>query len=110
MAFNETYRKQVALLIRTLPLIAEEKVFAMKGGTAINLFMRNMPRLSVDIDLTYLPVQPRAESLAAITAAMKRIEGRVEKTIRGAQVTGGTLEGATTNCLSEPKACRSKSK
>jgi hypothetical protein len=54
-----------------------------------------MPRLSIDIDLTYLPVQPRAESLAAITAAMKRIKGRLEKTILGVQVTGGTVEGAT---------------
>jgi hypothetical protein len=42
------------LLIRLLPVIAEEKCFALKGGTAINLFVRNMPRLSVDIDLTYL--------------------------------------------------------
>src|SRR5258708_27695150 len=48
--------------MRTLPLIAEEDGFALKGGTAINLFVRNMPRLSVDIDLTYLPVLPCAES------------------------------------------------
>ena len=95
MAFSETYRRQVALLIRTLPLVAEEKSFALKGGTAINLFVRDMPRLSVDIDLTYLPVQPRAESLAAITAAMKRIKDRVAKTIRGAKVTEGLHEGAT---------------
>src|SRR5690348_15932031 len=95
MAFSENYRRQVALLIRTLPLVAEEKAFALKGGTAINLFVRNMPRLSVDIDLTYLPVQPRAESLAAITAAMKRVKDRMVKTIPGAQVTEGTHEGAT---------------
>ena len=69
MAFAEIYRRQAALLIRTLPLVAEETCFALKGGTAINLFIRNMPRLSVDIDLTYLPVQPRAESLTAIDAA-----------------------------------------
>jgi hypothetical protein len=58
MAFHETYRKQVALLVRTLPLIGEEACFALKGGTAINLFVRDMPRLSVDIDLTYVPVAP----------------------------------------------------
>jgi predicted nucleotidyltransferase component of viral defense system len=56
LAFSEIYRKQVKLLIRILPFIAEEDCFALKGGTAINLFVRNMPRLSVDIDLTYLPV------------------------------------------------------
>ena len=99
MAFAEIYRRQVALLIRTLPLVAEEKAFALKGGTAINLFIRNMPRLSVDIDLTYLPVQPRAESLAAIDAAMKRIAGRVKGTIQGARITEGKLEGALTRLL-----------
>ena len=66
MAFSNSYRKQVALLIRVIPFVAEEKDFALKGGTAINLFVRDMPRLSVDIDLTYLPIQPRPQSLAAI--------------------------------------------
>jgi hypothetical protein len=66
MPFSEVYRRQVALLMRTLPLIANEECFALKGGTAINLFVRNMPRLSVDIDLTYVPVHPRDASLAAI--------------------------------------------
>ena len=70
MAFREIYRRQVALLIRILPLISPEDCFALKGGTAINLFIRDMPRLSVDIDLTYLPVLPRDESLSAIDAAM----------------------------------------
>lgn len=49
---NEAYRDQVRLLLDVLPLVAEEKVFALKGGTAINLFERDLPRLSVDIDLT----------------------------------------------------------
>jgi hypothetical protein len=35
MPFADIYRRQVALLIRLLPLIAEEKCFALKGGTAI---------------------------------------------------------------------------
>ncbi len=69
MAFLDTYRRQVALLIRVLPFVAEERVFALKGGTAINLFVRDIPRLSVDIDLTYLPVEDRATSLAAINAS-----------------------------------------
>ena len=49
---NETYRAQVRLLLEVLPLIAEEDAFALKGGTAINPFERDLPRLSVDIDLT----------------------------------------------------------
>lgn len=73
MPFSDQYRKQVSLLVRVLPFVAEEDCFALKGGTAINLFVRDLPRLSVDIDLTYLPVQSREDSLAAIDAAMKRI-------------------------------------
>ncbi|WP_324262322.1 nucleotidyl transferase AbiEii/AbiGii toxin family protein [Altererythrobacter sp. H2] len=86
MAFLETYRQQVALLIRTIPFVAKEEAFALKGGTAINLFVRDMPRLSVDIDLTYLPVEDRTASLAAIDAAMLRIAERIEAGIPGAKV------------------------
>ena len=86
MAFADAYRSQVTLLIRALPLVAAESCFAMKGGTAINLFIRDLPRLSVDIDLTYLPVEDRATSLAAIDAAMLRIAERVTAAVRGARV------------------------
>lgn len=99
MAFSETYRKQVALLVRLLPLIAEEECFALKGGTAINLFIRDMPRLSVDIDLTYVPVVPRAESLAAIDAAMKRIIERLSKALPDAKVITSVAEGAIVRLL-----------
>lgn len=86
MAFLDTYRQQVALLIRTIPFVAREEAFALKGGTAINLFVRDLPRLSVDIDLTYLPVEDRTTSLAAINAAMLRIAERIETGIPGAKV------------------------
>ena len=99
MAFHETYRKQVALLVRTLPLIAEEPCFALKGGTAINLFVRDMPRLSVDIDLTYVPVAPRAESLASIDAAMKRIAARIQQAMPDAKITQAGSEGAITRLI-----------
>ena len=86
MAFREGYQKQVQLLVRALPYIAEEKDFALKGGTAINLFVRNFPRLSVDIDLTFLPVLPRAGSIAAVNAGMERIAQRLRTSIAGAHV------------------------
>ncbi len=70
---REPYAAQVALLVRLPPIIAQEEVFTLKGGTAINLFHRDMPRLSVDIDLTYLPVRERAESLADIDQTLDRI-------------------------------------
>jgi predicted nucleotidyltransferase component of viral defense system len=93
MAFAEIYHKQVALLLRALPHIAEEDCFALKGGTAINLFVRDLPRLSVDIDLAYVPVEPRDRSLAAIDGAMKRIAEKIRKAI-GAHVTESIKENA----------------
>lgn len=87
MPVNERYRQQVTLLMETLPAVAEEKEFALKGGTAINLFVRDMPHLSVDIDLRFLPVAPRAESLVAIEAALLRIKSGIEGTIKSARVT-----------------------
>ncbi len=66
----ERYRRQVQLLMNVLQDIATEDVFALKGGTAINMFYRAMPRLSVDIDLTYLPIFPREQSLADIDATL----------------------------------------
>lgn len=75
---RKDYVDQVRLLVRILPLVAEEKVFALKGGTAINLFFRNLPRLSVDIDLTYLTIKDRDASLADIKDAMGRIRDRIE--------------------------------
>lgn len=73
MPLDEAYRRQVALLLRVVPLVASETIFALKGGTAINLFLRDMPRLSVDLDLTYVPVKDRASSLKEIDEAMRRI-------------------------------------
>lgn len=73
----DRYVRQVSLLVRTVPEIAEEPDFALKGGTAINLFVRDLPRLSVDIDLVYLPVADREASLAAVTAGLDRIAERI---------------------------------
>ena len=83
----DRYREQVILLLRILPSVAREEVFGLKGGTAINLFERNMPRLSVDIDLTYLPFDDRNTALANIAAALNRIKGSIEKSVPGITVT-----------------------
>ena len=91
MAVSEAYRRQAALMVRTIPLVAKETCFALKGGTAINLFVRDMPRLSVDIDLTYLPVADRASSLAGINAAMLRLADRLRAGLPGARVTSAKL-------------------
>ncbi len=75
---NEAYKKQVRLLLDVLPEVAKEECFAMHGGTAINLFVRDMPRLSVDIDLTYVEIAERNETLEGINAALLRIKERIE--------------------------------
>lgn len=49
----------MALLLEVLPVLNDFNCFALKGCTAINLFIHDMPRLSVDIDLTYLPIDKR---------------------------------------------------
>jgi hypothetical protein len=68
---TETYAQQVRLLLDVLPEVAKEDCFALHGGTAINLFVLNMPRLSVDIDLTYVYVHDREGSLEAINGALR---------------------------------------
>lgn len=75
----ERYLAQVQLLLRAIPEIAREDMFALKGGTAINLFLRDLPRLSVDIDLVYLPVADRESSLQAVREGLGRIGDQIEK-------------------------------
>lgn len=75
---NEAYKKQVRLLLDVLPEVAKEECFAMHGGTAINLFVRDMPRLSVDIDLTYVEIAGRLDTLKGINAALLRVKERIE--------------------------------
>lgn len=71
------YYKQAELLLRILPLVDAESVFALKGGTAINFFVRNLPRLSVDIDLTYIPINARAIALTDISNALTNISNKI---------------------------------
>lgn len=76
---KEEYKNQVKLLLSIMPEIVKENCFALHGGTAINLFIRNMPRLSVDIDLTYLPLENFEISRLNINAALKRIMSSIIK-------------------------------
>lgn len=89
---RERYAAQVRLLVSAIPIVADEPDFALKGGTAINLFYRDMPRLSVDIDLTYVPLHDRETALANIDAAFDRIVERSRKSLRSVdarRISGG---------------------
>jgi len=74
-------------MLRVIPHVTAETCFALKGGTAINLFVRDMPRLSVDIDLAYLPAEePRETALQKMSSALVRIAAAIKKAIPGAKV------------------------
>ena len=83
---NNNYHKQVALLLSVIPEIALDPRLALHGGTAINLFDRDMPRLSVDIDLTYIIIEDRETSFTNISAALSNIKSRIEKRLQGSRV------------------------
>lgn len=86
MSAHDRYRAQVELLLRSLPAITSAPDFAVKGGTAINLFLRDMPRLSVDIDLTYLPVSNRDAALTDIRAQLATIAETLKRTVPGVNI------------------------
>ncbi|MCY4295600.1 MAG: nucleotidyl transferase AbiEii/AbiGii toxin family protein [Gammaproteobacteria bacterium] len=75
----DRYVAQARLLVEMLPEVAKESNFALKGGTAINLFHRDLPRLSVDIDLTWLPLGDRSTSLSDIDRALDRIAASINR-------------------------------
>lgn len=79
------YRRQVQLLLRLLPIVAKHPCFAIKGGTAINLFHRDLPRLSVDIDLVYLPLQDRKTSLEQITLELQSVANQCQKVLQSSR-------------------------
>ena len=83
---KDRYRKQVALLIRIMPSVYKIKEFAVHGGTAINLFHRNLLRYTLDIDVTYIPIENRQQSLASINQKLLEVKKNIEKTIPGVVV------------------------
>ena len=83
---NSEYARKVEILLRMIPLVTEEGVFAVHGGTAINLFVRNLPRYSVDIDLTYIPLEDRTSSLAHINGHLQTIAQKARKSFPGVHI------------------------
>jgi len=78
---DSLYFRQAELLLQILPHISKETDFAIKGGTAINFFIRDLPRLSVDVDLTYLPITPRNEALAGIENCLQTISDAIKRSL-----------------------------
>ncbi|MBN1282884.1 MAG: nucleotidyl transferase AbiEii/AbiGii toxin family protein [Proteobacteria bacterium] len=78
--------KQAELVLRVLPHLHDEERFALKGGTALNFFVLDMPRLSVDIDLTFLPVTPRDEALQNISDALEKLADRIKRSMPDSKI------------------------
>jgi predicted nucleotidyltransferase component of viral defense system len=78
---KDAYKKQVTLLIDILNEIAKEDKLALHGGTAINLFHLDMPRFSVDVDLTYVPYSDsRSNDLNEVRKSLEAVKGRLKAT------------------------------
>ena len=83
---NEVYKEKVKLLLQLMPFVMQEQVFAVHGGSAINLFVKDMPRYSVDIDLTYIPLADREASIADINAHLKSIADNAKSNLKGLHI------------------------
>jgi len=105
---TKAYMSQADLLLQVIPHIAEEKAFALKGGTAINFFLRNMPRISVDIDLTYLPFDDRETALTNISTALGVIKERIEKSLPNTSVNNHIVEGSDVKLFVQSKDAQIK--
>jgi hypothetical protein len=90
---DSPYFNQVRLILRVMPYITAEEGFALKGGTAINLFIRDMPRLSIDIDLVWLPLETREAALRNINSALNRISDSIQNRNPGITVRKSRLQG-----------------
>ena len=77
---NQLYLDSARLLTRVAPLVLVDDTFALKGGTAINLFVRDMPRLSVDLDLVFRDHSlPREQALERINEAIRQCAARLQR-------------------------------
>ena len=77
---NQVYLDTARLLTQVAPFVFVDETFALKGGTAINLFVRDMPRLSVDLDLVFVDYNlSREQALHAITDAIRRSAEQLNK-------------------------------
>lgn len=94
--WDRRYTDRVRLLVDILPVLAQEPRFALKGGTAINLFEHDLPRLSVDIDLAWLPVHDYAEDAKLIAEALGRLADVLRARPLQLQVQTSAGEGAGT--------------
>ena len=110
---NPTYLATARLLIEVAPIVFDGGVLALKGGTAINMFLRELPRLSVDLDVVFPDHRPpRADALKTINEELRKIGSRLAErglqvqTVSVAETAGDSLEASESRdtCAHEPSA------
>jgi len=84
---NKIYKQQVELLLKIVPALAEIGSFAVHGGTAINFYVLDLPRYSVDIDVTYTPIKPREDSFAEIHKNLTILKEKIKSIIPNVVIT-----------------------
>jgi hypothetical protein len=84
---NNIYRQQVELLLKFIPTLSATDDFAIHGGTAINLYVLDLPRYSVDIDVTYIPIKSREESFAEIHKNLSVLKEKIKTIIPDVVIT-----------------------
>ncbi|MFC1502378.1 nucleotidyl transferase AbiEii/AbiGii toxin family protein [bacterium] len=93
------FYKKAELALRMLPIVYTDQSLALKGGSAINYYVRDFPRLSVDLDLTYVPVIDRTSSLQNITQSLIKISERAQKDIQDISIIPKRLSDGTISTL-----------
>lgn len=74
------YVDTVRLMLEVAPEVFASGRVAMKGGTALNFFVQDLPRLSVDIDVVFVPHQtPRDTALAEIANELSALQTRINR-------------------------------
>ena len=84
---NKRYKQQVELLLKIIPALAEIDSFAIHGGTAINLYTLDLPRYSVDVDVTYIPIKSREESFAEIQKNLSVLKQKIKTIVPDVVIT-----------------------
>ena len=73
------YKERVRLLLQLIPVVSEIDDFAIHGGTAINLFVLDLPRYSVDIDVTYIPIKSREDTFSDIKTHLTTLKEKIKR-------------------------------
>ena len=100
---NKAYRQQVELLLKIIPTLSGIDSFAVQGGTAINLYVLDFPRYSVDIDVTYTPIKSREEAFAEIHKNLSVLKEKIKAIIPNVIISEKLIDFINSNLTQQDK-------